>query len=571
MSDLHPSPLPLLRSSAVLRARVGHRRRVSWIWAIPVVTLAAGVWLVCTTLAQRGPLITISFETAEGLAANQSHVRHKDVDMGVVTRIALSPDLRRVDVTVRMNREAEPLLTEGAQFYVVRPRFFAGSITGLQTLFSGSYLDLLPPPKPGGPLKRAFVGLESPPVLQSEVPGRTFLLKADRIGSLNLGSPIMFRGLDVGEVLGWDIGEMAHDITVHAFIRAPFDRYVHDDSRFWNASGVNVSLGASGVQLQLESLRSVVLGGIAFETPLNSASALESVADRSFPLYASQAAAQDAIYTRTIPFLVNLSGSVSGLGVGAPVTLHGLKVGEVTAVALAYDHTLDNVIVPVHFSVEPGRIALLDLPDDTTLDQRLARLVQRGLRAKLESGNFLTGQKELSIDIFKDAKPATLGRSGDAYVLPAYGDGSQDIFAAASGLMGRLNDIPFATIGDNLNRLLAGSSALVNDRRLSQSLGTLQASLASAQALLASLNHGMGPLTRRMPAVAAELEDAVQRLDRLSGSVENGYGGDSRFNRDLTRMMNQLSDAARSIEVLADLLTRHPEALIRGRADQGSP
>src|SRR6201996_2061647 len=186
--------------------------------------------------------------------------------MGVVQKISLTSDLKRVQVTVRMNREAQPLLTEKAQFWVVRPRFFAGSISGLQTLFSGSYIDLLPAAEGGQP-QREFVGLENPPVLQSDVPGRTFLLQAARIGSLNLGSPIMFRGLEVGEVLGWDVGEMARSITIHAFVREPFDQYVHDNSRFWNASGATVQLGANGLEFKVESLRAVVLGGIAFETP----------------------------------------------------------------------------------------------------------------------------------------------------------------------------------------------------------------------------------------------------------------------------------------------------------------
>lgn len=562
MSGPHPT--------AVVRSKIERKRRISWIWAIPVVTLIIGAWLAWTTISQRGPLITISFETAEGLQANQSHVRHKDVDMGVVTRVALSPDLKHVDVTVRMNREAVPLLTDGAEFYVVRPRFFAGSITGLQTLFSGSYIDLLPAAKPGPP-KLDFVGLENPPVLQSDVPGRTFLLRANRIGSLNLGSPIMFRDLDVGEVLGWDIGEMAREITVHAFVRAPFDKYVHDDSRFWNASGVKVGVGATGLQLQVESLRSVVLGGIAFETPDGAAGTPESAADHSFPLYADQEAADSAIYTRTVPFLVNLTGSVSGLGPGSPVTLRGIKIGEVTSVSLVYDQALDNVVVPVRFNVEPQRIALLNLPTDGNLDTRLADLVQRGLRVELVSGNILTGQKQLSIDIYKDAGPGKLSKSGDAYVIPPLASGSADIASAAASLVNRLNDIPFASIGNNLNALLAGSSALVNDKRLPEAVGSLQTTLASTQALITNLNHGVGPLTQRMPAMAASLEDAVKRLDRLSGSLESGYGGDSRFNHDLSRMMNQLSEAARSIRVLADLLSRHPEALIRGRTDQGTP
>jgi paraquat-inducible protein B len=246
MSDKHPT--------AVVTSRIDHKRRLPLIWAIPVVTVIIGAWLAWSTISQRGPLITITFETAEGLQANQSHVRHKDVDMGVVQKVSLTHDLKRVEVTVRMNREAEPLLTDKAEFWVVRPRFFAGAISGLQTLFSGSYIDLLPSAEGGEP-KREFVGLENPPVLQSDVPGRTFLLQAKRIGSLNLGSPILFRDLEVGEVLGWDVGEMAREITIHAFVREPFDKYVRDNSRFWNASGAKVQLGANGIQLQVESLR----------------------------------------------------------------------------------------------------------------------------------------------------------------------------------------------------------------------------------------------------------------------------------------------------------------------------
>ncbi len=252
--------------TAVVRGKIDHKWRPSLIWAIPVVTVIIGGWLSWRTLSERGPLITISFETAEGLQANQSHVRHKDVDMGVVQKVGLTPDLKGVQVTVRMNREAEPLLTDRAQFWVVRPRFFAGSISGLQTLFSGSYIDLLPSAE-GGEQKRDFIGLENPPVLQSDVPGRTFLLQANRIGSLNLGSPIMFRDLEVGEILGWDVGEMARNITVHAFVREPFDKYVHDNSRFWNASGAKIALSTSGLQLQIESLRAVYWEGSRLKRP----------------------------------------------------------------------------------------------------------------------------------------------------------------------------------------------------------------------------------------------------------------------------------------------------------------
>ena len=560
MSDQHPT--------AVVRSKIDHKRRLPLIWAIPVVTVIIGAWLAWSTISQRGPLITITFETAEGLQANQSHVRHKDVDMGVVQKVELTADRKRVQLTIRMNREAKPLLTDGAEFWVVRPRFFAGSISGLQTLFSGSYIDMLPSDQAGQP-KRDFVGLENPPVLQSDVPGRTFLLQATRIGSLNLGSPILFRDLEVGEILGWDIGEMAREITVHVFVREPFDKYVRDNSRFWNASGANVQLGANGLQLKIESLRAVILGGIAFETPDDPNITTESQADHSFSLFNDEDAAENSTYKRSVPFVANFTSSVSGLAAGSPVTLRGLKIGEVSSVSLVYDRTLDNVLVPVHFTLEPGRIAMLDLPMGGDLDSRMRELVARGLRVKLESGNILTGAKQLTFDIYKDASPGEMGKQGDAYVIPVEGGSADDVATAATNLVNRLNAIPFESIGTNLDHTLAGVSALVNDKQLGEAVGELRTTLASTQNLVDNLNHGVTMVRQHLPAIADGLEASVQRTDKLLASLQTGYGGDSRFSRDVSQLMSQLSDAARSIRVLADLLSRHPEALIRGRTDQG--
>jgi paraquat-inducible protein B len=565
MSGRTPGPP---QPTAVVRSGIVHKRRWSLIWAIPIVTVIIGGWLAWRTINNRGPLITITFETAEGLQANQSHVRHKDVDMGVVEKVALTSDLKRVQVTVRMNQEAGPLLTDKAQFWVVRPRFFAGAISGLQTLFSGSYIDLLPSAE-GGDQKRDFVGLENPPVLQSDVPGRTFLLRAKRIGSLNLGSPIMFRDLEVGEVLGWDVGEMARDITIHAFVREPFDQYVHNNSRFWNASGAKVGLGPNGLQLQVESLRALVLGGIAFETPDDPKVTAESDTDHPFELYQSQDAADSSSFTRSVPFVANFNGSVAGLTTGAAVTLHGLKVGEVTSVSLVYDPALDNVIVPVHFMLEPDRIGALDLPTGGQLDTKMADLVHRGLRVKLESANILTGSKQLAMDIYHDAGQGELGKNGEDYVIPVLGGSSDDIATSATNLINRLNDIPFEAIGRNLNESLAGVNALVNNRQLADTIIALRSTLASTQALVNNLDHGLTPAMQRLPAIAAGLDASVKRADKLISSLDSGYGGDSRFSRDIARMLSQLSDAARSIRVLADLLARHPEALIRGRTDQG--
>ena len=193
-------------------------------------------------------------------------------------------------------------------------------------------------------------------MLEAAVAGRTFLVTAKRLGSISLGSPVFFRDLDVGEVLGWDIADMAESVTIHVFVRAPFDSYVHDGSRFWNASGVSVKLGGTGVDVQFESLRAIVLGGIAFETPTTAGQGNVSVENHVFPLFPDQDAANAASYTRKIPLVSYFPGSVRGLGPGSEVTIHGLVVGHVTDVRLRYDADKDAIVAPVRYEVEPERI-----------------------------------------------------------------------------------------------------------------------------------------------------------------------------------------------------------------------
>jgi paraquat-inducible protein B len=555
--------------TAVVRSQLDRRRRLSLIWAIPIVTALVGLWLAWHTLTERGPLITISFESASGLVAGQSHVRTKDVDMGLVEHIGLSPDLQRVVVTVRMNREAKPLLTDKAQFWIVKPRFFAGALTGLETLVSGAYV-ALQPSGPGGTPKTHFVGLETPPVLTSDVPGHTFLLQTARLGNITLGSPVFFHGLEVGEVLGWDIAHMADSVTLHAFVRAPFDQYVHDTTRFWNASGATVQLSANGLDVKLESLRALLLGGIAFETPTAEPGQPVAGQNHVFMMYGSQQEAEAAGFSYKIRFVSYFAGSVSGLQAGAPVTLRGIQIGEVKNVTLHYDKPTDSVVVAVRYEVEPERIADLKLPAEKDLAASLAGLVQRGLRVRLDSTSVITGTKVLALEVDPHAPPATLGVRDGVFVLPVANNGSADIAGAAAAVMAKLQAIPFQQIGDNLNQTLAGMNGLVNGAELRDAVASLRTTLANAQELTTHLNQASGPLVNRLPAIAEQLDSAVHRVNTLAGSMEAGYGRNSAFADNVRRMMLQLTDTARSFRVLADLLTRHPEALIRGRPNVGS-
>jgi paraquat-inducible protein B len=555
--------------SRLVLAATRRSRRLSAIWLLPIVAVAIGAWLAYDTLSKQGPTITITFETAEGLQAGQSQLKFRDIVLGTVKSLALSGDHSHVLVTVATARQAEPLLTGDAQFWVVKPRLFAGNLSGLSTLVSGSYIGMLPGATAGA-RKQEFAGREDPPVLESNVPGRTFLLKATRLGSVTLGSPIFFRDLSVGEVLGWDIGDMADSATIHAFVRAPFDKYVNDQTRFWDASGLSVKLGGNGVEVQLESLRALLLGGVAFDTMGGTTQGAESIDGHLFPLFANKETAQAASYSRLVQFVGYFPGSVRGLAAGADVTLHGLKVGQVTDVTLSFDAANDAILAPVHFEVQPERFIGIGRQAFKNTEEGVKTLVGRGLRATLQSANLLTGQMLVALEFLPNAPPATVTMQDEVFVIPTSESGSfSGLQAAATDLLRKVNTIPFDSLGRNLDKTTEGLNDLVNGPQLKQVLTSLNTTLAGVKDVVQNLDAGLAPAMKRLPEMAAGLQKTMSDANRFVLSLQSGYGDNTQFNRDLERLLIQLNDATRSIRSLADLLSRHPEALIKGRPAGG--
>jgi paraquat-inducible protein B len=556
---------PVLAHAATRRSR-----RVSVIWIIPLVAVAIGAWLAWDTWSKEGPTITVTFDTAEGLQAGQSQLKFKDIVFGTVKSLELAPDHNHVVVTIKTTRQAEPLLTHKTVFWVVKPRLFAGAISGLETLISGSYVGMLPGATPGKE-ERDFTGREDPPILDAHVPGRIFYLKARRLGSISLGSPIFYRDLSIGEVLGWDIADMADYVTIHAFVRAPYDTYVHDDTRFWNASGLSIKLAGTGVEVQLESLRALILGGVAFETPdMEGRTEAVSLAEHVFPLFADRETAEAASYTRKIQVVSYFPGSVSGLGPGSSVTIHGLVVGHVTNVRLVYDAVHDTVLAPVRFEVEPERVLGVGVKEFKTPSEAVDALLKKGLRATVQSASLITGQQQVALDFLPDAPPAKLAMEGEDFVLPtAPGGGFAGLQASANDLLDKVNTIPFDQIGKNLDGILKSANDLVSGPQVRQSLTQLAAMIATMEQVTRHVDAGTAPALKQLPEMTTQLQKTVTNANKLLLSLDSGYGDNTKFNRDLERLLVQTNDALSSIRALADLLARHPEALIKGRPAGG--
>ena len=545
------------------------RRRIPLVWIVPLLTGLIAAWLAWDTFSKRGPTITISFETASGLTAGQSQLKYRNVVMGTVKSIAVAPDLNKVIVTVETTREAEPLLTDKTIFWVVKPQLFAGNITGLDTLLSGSYIGMRPASDKEAVPKRDFVGEQDPPILQAWTKGTVYKLQTGRLGSISLGSPIFFRDLDVGTVLGWDLGDLANSVTIHAFVRAPFDQYVREDSSFWNASGISVKLGGDGIAIQMESLRALLLGGIAFDTPHDTQSP-QAKSHRVFPLYPNLDAAKSAGFGHYLELVSYFSGSVAGLSVGADVTLYGLKIGEVTDVGLVFDREKERIIAPVHYRIEAGRVRGIAAAQGLAPGTVAAEMVRRGVRATLQAPSLLTGGKIVALEMVPDAPPAELRREGDLFVVPTSDVGGFDSMArSANELLSKINRIDFDGIGKSLAGAASGLDETINGPQVKNTLVSLQKAMADVQDLTRKFDQDAGPALKRLPAIAAQLQDALTKANRLFGSLTAGYGDDSRFRRDLDRLLPQLTDMARSLRALSDLLSRHPEALITGRTNTG--
>lgn len=558
MSD--PAPPP-----AALR-----RRWLSPVWLVPLIAAAVAAYLGWQALAGRGAPVTVTFQTADGLSAGQTPVRYKAVQLGTVDEARLSDDMSHVVVRLRVSRQAARILTDHARFWVVRPRLAARGVSGLETIVSGVYIAVDPGP-PGGKPQTHFTGLEEPPGVRSDEPGRNYVLSADRIGSLGPGSPVFYRDLPVGEALSVSLPEVNGPARISIFVRAPYDQFVRTGTLFWNASGVTASYGAEGLHVEMESIQAVLAGGIAFTTP-DSAADTPVAADRAeFPLYRGERDAAVSQHHDRIPLVTYFQGPVGGLDRGSSVTLYGIQIGVVTGVELRLNTPDGRPTVRVAMDIEPARMFSRD--DRRTASDALdtiQKLVQNGMRAALETPSLLTAQPVVAFEFSPGAPTAALAKEGDAMVLPTRGGGPANVMNALSDMADRLQRLPLEQIATRLDDLVSTAHDMIAGPELRDALAALSGTLRETQNLARTANTNLAPALRRLPQIANDLQQTMSRANQAIDSVARSYGGDSDFRSDLQRAMAQIGDAARAVRLLADYLDRHPEAILRGRSDQAA-
>ncbi|MBB3637642.1 PqiB family protein [Variovorax atrisoli] len=530
----HPLPKP----------RVVRRREwlPSLIWLIPIVAALVGITLVARIIMERGPEVVLTFKTAEGLEAGKTAVKYKDVQIGLVTSLRLARDRSHVRVLVQFNKDAQGFTAEDSRFWVVRPRLDTSGISGLNTLLSGAYIGA-----DAGVSKETageFTGLESPPIVTRDDSGKQFLLRANDVGSLDVGSPVYFRRIKVGQVAAYELDGDGRGVTLRVFVNAPYDKFVGMNTRFWQASGIDAQLSASGFTLRTQSLATILLGGIAFRAPED---AMGPTANEN----ASFALAQDETTAMKEPdgpsqtLLMYFNQSLRGLAPGAPVDFRGVVIGEVKSIGVEFDRAEREFRMPVLVQVYPDRLRRRAGETGTesrfSQQERLRFLAEKGLRAQLRNGNLLTGQVYVALDFFPKAPAAKIDLSKNPIELPTVPNSLDEIQSQVQEIATKLNKVPYEQIAADLRTTLA----------------TLNKTLTAAEQTVKRINNDVTP----------ELAAAMKDVRKTVNTAERTLADDSPLQQDMRQTLQELTRAAGSVRVLTDYLERHPESLLRGKPD----
>jgi paraquat-inducible protein B len=533
-------------------AVVQKKKQFSIVWVVPIVAILIGGWLAYKGLSEKGPSVTISFESAEGLEAGKTKVKYKDVELGHVETIRFNADLSRVLVTAELVKEAAPYLTKNTRFWVVRPRVTASGVSGLGTLFSGAYIGM-DPGKEGEP-DRTFKGLEIPPLITTGMPGSEFLLRATTLGSLDSGDPVYYRQIQVGQVISYELHKKGQHLIIKIFINAPHHKLVKTNTRFWNSSGFDLKLDAGGLKLNTESLASIMMGGVAFDTPTSLEAGRPAEPDHLFRLYETRESIFERTYTEKLHYILHFQGSIRGLTVGAPVEFRGIKIGQVVDIKAEFDQKTLTPRITVLVETEPQRWKSLG---ESNVDHKteIETLVAKGLRAQLKTGSLITGQLFVDIDIHPDAPKAQVKYEQKFPELPTIPAPLQIIAARVNQILSKLERVPIEKIGKDLGDTLENVKHLSESKELLEAVQALNATLQETRQLVQNLD------SKVTPAITSTLDQAQKTLV----SVEGTLGQDSPLQHEMRQAMKELGEAARAVRILTDYLERHPEALIYGK------
>ena len=448
-------------ATPVTERRRRRRGVVSAVWLLPIVAVLIALAIAWQSWSERGVLIAVAFPDASGVTVGQTTLRYREVTIGVVEDVGFTSDLSRVNVYIRVNKDIAPYMDGDASFWIVQPEVTARGVEGLNTILSGTYIEGTWDNEMGA-ATTSFIGDERAPIIPPGVEGTAITLRAKDSSRLGPGAPILFRGIEVGEVATPRLSTDGSEVRVDAFIRAPYDRQLSTATRFWDASGVSASLGAGGVELRIGSIASILEGGLNFDTLISGGDPIS--AGFVYNIFDDETAARASTFetaeARSVALGALFPTAVSGLAEGASVRYRGVRVGSATGITgfIDPDEPTGLVQLLAGMALQPSKMGLEGMRNDLEGIDFIDELVRAGMRAQLVSTSLFGG--ELAIDLVDDpdALPGMGLRIGLAAnpLIPTLDSEITGLTASAESVLERFNALP-------IEELLASATDLLNN------------------------------------------------------------------------------------------------------------
>lgn len=516
------------------------------VWIVPIIAMLAGLWMIYDTWSKLGPEITLNMASAEGITPEKTTIRVLDVNIGKVTAVRLSPDNKSVRVTARLDADTDSLLSVDSRFWVVKPRIDKTGVSGLGTLLSGAYIQLQPGKSPER--KTEFQALASAPVTGPDVPGLRIRLNGQNVRVLSVADPVLYQGFQVGRVETAHFDPATRQMNYQLFIEQPYDRLVTDTSRFWVASGLQISATAEGLKIRTGSLETLVSGGVAFDVPRGRPLGGRVANMTPFNLYPDQDSINEQYSGRHIDYLAFFDESVRGLTVGAPVEYRGLRIGTVQALPYPLKSQKRWVLgerrIPVLLRIEPDRIESFTQSRPNDWQQEIERAIGEGLNARLKTGSLLTGAVFVDLDFDGKLRERHTASVDGLPVLPTTSGGLAQIETKVIALLNKLNGLKLDTTLNTADQTLAeGQRTLSEVRRLTQRLDGLLAQ----------------PDTQQLPQ---DLRGTLQELQQTL----NGVSPQSPAYQQLQQSLSTLNQLLREMRPVVRTLDETPNALLFNRS-----
>ncbi|MBT3142348.1 MlaD family protein [Falsiruegeria litorea] len=541
MTDSQGLPKPIVKDQ-----KPGLLARLSLIWLVPVLALAGALGLAWDTYRQRDVTIEITFPEASGIEPGKTLIKFREVTVGTVAELGYSEDLTKVVVQANIHRKMAQYLDTDTQFWLVTAKITASGVTGLNTLLSGSHInvewdtDVVEP-------SRKFVALADAPIILPGAKGAEILLTSPVSGSVAVGAPILHKGVAMGKVEAVGFDQASDSVLITAFVNHPYDALVNTGTRFWNASGINIELNDSGLQLNVGSLSSLLQGGIEFDTTMSGGAPIGPKA--TFDLYATKDLAKESLLDDDLRATVHLTssfaGSVKGLKEGSDVLFRGLKIGQIinlSATARTDDAGKPEIVMEAAYTVQPGRLGLAEVKTkEQTLDLLAEMVSKSNLRARLAPNSIFSGG--LHIELYEDpeAESAALKRDQIPYpVLPSTPTSPETLTIAAESVLNRVASLPIEELMDRAIKVISEIDTLLANQ-------DTQALPADVRALLSNVNTiATSDGLKKLPD---DLHDTLATVQDLLDTFETNDG--------VTNIVESLKDvrtAVASISTASDKL-----------------